>query len=357
MPGSRAIRPRFLGPGRDPADYEQVTDILDVWFDSGSTHATVLEQRADLAVAGLALPRGLGPAPRLVPLLAARELRHARPGALRGGADPRLRGRRARPQDVEVARQRRLAARPDEDPRRRHPAPVDGAAPTTARTCGSARRSWPARPTPTGGCATRCATCSATSPASARPSGCRTSRCRSSSAGCCIAWPSSTGWCARPTATSTFRGCTRAAQFLRDRPVGVLLRRAQGRALLRSRRTACGGAPRAPCSTSCSTASPPGWRRCWCSPPRRPGSRAIRPRTGSVHLRAVPGVPAALARPGARRPLGAHPPGAAGGHRRARGRAPRQADRREPRGGAAGVRRRGRCRGSWPASTSPSSRS
>jgi isoleucyl-tRNA synthetase len=39
---------RFLGPGRDPADYEQVSDILDVWFDSGSTHATVLEQRADL---------------------------------------------------------------------------------------------------------------------------------------------------------------------------------------------------------------------------------------------------------------------------------------------------------------------
>ena len=38
----------FLGAGRDPADYEQVTDILDVWFDSGSTHATVLEQRADL---------------------------------------------------------------------------------------------------------------------------------------------------------------------------------------------------------------------------------------------------------------------------------------------------------------------
>ncbi len=34
---------RFLGPGRDPADYEQVRDILDVWFDSGSTHAFVLE--------------------------------------------------------------------------------------------------------------------------------------------------------------------------------------------------------------------------------------------------------------------------------------------------------------------------
>jgi len=38
----------FLGPEHDPADYEQVTDILDVWFDSGSTHATVLEQRPEL---------------------------------------------------------------------------------------------------------------------------------------------------------------------------------------------------------------------------------------------------------------------------------------------------------------------
>jgi isoleucyl-tRNA synthetase len=38
----------FLGPGRDPADYEQVKDVVDVWFDSGSTHAFVLEKRADL---------------------------------------------------------------------------------------------------------------------------------------------------------------------------------------------------------------------------------------------------------------------------------------------------------------------
>jgi isoleucyl-tRNA synthetase len=36
----------FLGEGRDPADYEQVQDILDVWFDSGSTHAFTLEGRA-----------------------------------------------------------------------------------------------------------------------------------------------------------------------------------------------------------------------------------------------------------------------------------------------------------------------
>ena len=33
----------YLGPDRNPDDYEMVTDILDVWFDSGSTHAFVLE--------------------------------------------------------------------------------------------------------------------------------------------------------------------------------------------------------------------------------------------------------------------------------------------------------------------------
>lgn len=33
----------FLGNERNPDDYEQVFDVLDVWFDSGSTHAFVLE--------------------------------------------------------------------------------------------------------------------------------------------------------------------------------------------------------------------------------------------------------------------------------------------------------------------------
>ena len=33
----------LLGPDHNLADYEQVTDILDVWFDSGCTHAFVLE--------------------------------------------------------------------------------------------------------------------------------------------------------------------------------------------------------------------------------------------------------------------------------------------------------------------------
>tara|TARA_Y100001954_G_scaffold231935_1_gene282325 strand:- start:6903 stop:9788 length:2886 start_codon:yes stop_codon:yes gene_type:complete len=39
---------RFLGDDYNANDYEQVFDILDVWFDSGSTHSFVLEERDDL---------------------------------------------------------------------------------------------------------------------------------------------------------------------------------------------------------------------------------------------------------------------------------------------------------------------
>ena len=38
----------FLGTKYDANEFEQVTDILDVWFDSGSTHSFVLENRSDL---------------------------------------------------------------------------------------------------------------------------------------------------------------------------------------------------------------------------------------------------------------------------------------------------------------------
>jgi isoleucyl-tRNA synthetase len=37
----------FLGNERDPGAYEKVEDIVDVWFDSGSTHAFVLEARSN----------------------------------------------------------------------------------------------------------------------------------------------------------------------------------------------------------------------------------------------------------------------------------------------------------------------
>ena len=54
----------LLGDAHDPADYEPVGDILDVWFDSGSTHAFVIGARygegvrADLYVEGSDQHRG-----------------------------------------------------------------------------------------------------------------------------------------------------------------------------------------------------------------------------------------------------------------------------------------------------------
>ncbi len=40
---------RFLGDSYKAEDYDQVRDIVEVWFDSGSTHSYVLEARPDLA--------------------------------------------------------------------------------------------------------------------------------------------------------------------------------------------------------------------------------------------------------------------------------------------------------------------
>ena len=45
---------RFLGGLVNPDDYDQVFDILDVWFDSGSTHAFVLRDREDGTPDGIA---------------------------------------------------------------------------------------------------------------------------------------------------------------------------------------------------------------------------------------------------------------------------------------------------------------
>jgi len=39
---------RFLGNDYDPEEFEKVDDILDVWFESGSTHAFVLEEREEM---------------------------------------------------------------------------------------------------------------------------------------------------------------------------------------------------------------------------------------------------------------------------------------------------------------------
>jgi isoleucyl-tRNA synthetase len=48
------FKERVLGGLVDPEAYEQVFDVLDVWFDSGSTHAFVLRDREDGAADGIA---------------------------------------------------------------------------------------------------------------------------------------------------------------------------------------------------------------------------------------------------------------------------------------------------------------
>ncbi|OUS22332.1 isoleucine--tRNA ligase [Rhodobacterales bacterium 59_46_T64] len=45
---------KFIGDAANPDDYEQVFDVLDVWFDSGSTHAFVIRDRADGSPDGIA---------------------------------------------------------------------------------------------------------------------------------------------------------------------------------------------------------------------------------------------------------------------------------------------------------------
>ncbi len=50
----QGFKEQVLGGLHDPEAFEQVFDILDVWFDSGSTHAFVLRDRTDGAADGIA---------------------------------------------------------------------------------------------------------------------------------------------------------------------------------------------------------------------------------------------------------------------------------------------------------------
>ncbi len=222
-------------------------------------------------VAGHALSRGLRPASRLVPLVAARELRHARTRALRHRTDPRLRGRRRGAQDVQVARQRDLAARPDEDHGRRHPAPVDG---LRRLRRGSADR----RPDP-GRAGRRVSPAAQHAPFPARQSGrvqrggAAAVRAHAGAGAVGAASPER----ARPAGARVQRGVRLsaavfgAAQLLRYRSVRLLLRRAQGCALLRP----AGQHPSARRAYGARSAVPllwwAGWRRSWYSPRRKPG--------------------------------------------------------------------------------------
>ena len=89
---SRAPTPGSLSePGRVPAAHGEVCetcgcselvpdkDILDVWWESGVSHTSVLQapRRRGSALPGRHVPGGLRPAPRLVPVVAAHEHRRA----------------------------------------------------------------------------------------------------------------------------------------------------------------------------------------------------------------------------------------------------------------------------------------
>ena len=127
-PGARE---RFLGRLANE-DWQKVDDILDVWFDSGSTHAFTLEAREDLKtrrpkdggsdtvmyLEGSDQHRGWFQSSLL------EVLRHTWRCAIRRGSHARVRARPARAQDVEIAGQRHCSAGRDRALRRRHPADV-----------------------------------------------------------------------------------------------------------------------------------------------------------------------------------------------------------------------------------------
>ena len=119
---------RFLGNDHDPDAFEQVFDILDVWFDSGSTHAFVLRDREDGAPDGIAdvYLEGHRPASRLVPFLDASGLWHQGARALQERRDPRLHAQREGREDGEIRGQRHGARGTRQAVWCGHPAPLGG---------------------------------------------------------------------------------------------------------------------------------------------------------------------------------------------------------------------------------------
>ncbi len=202
---------RFLGNDHNPDDFDQVFDILDVWFDSGSTHAFVLRDRADGSEDGhgRSLPGRHRPAPRLVPFLDAAGLRHHRPRALSRRADPRLHAGREGHQDVQVARQHHRPRGGGETVRRRHPAALGGADRLYQRPAHRARDPQGCRRQLSPAAQHHALPAGRARRFLRKPTGSRPRRCRNWSAGCCTGWPSSTTRCARAMPPTTSRACSR----------------------------------------------------------------------------------------------------------------------------------------------------
>jgi len=78
--------------GADADSYEKVPDTLDVWFDSGSTHSSVVDVRPEFAghAADMYLEGSDQPSPRLVYVIPDDLYRDEGQSALPPGTDPRL---------------------------------------------------------------------------------------------------------------------------------------------------------------------------------------------------------------------------------------------------------------------------
>ena len=96
---------RFLGNDRNPNDYEQVMDIVDVWFEV-RLHPCLRAGSKRPSVAGRSLSGRFRSASRLVQQFVAGSGRHPRRGAVQGDHDRWLRAGRAGLQDVQVEGQR-----------------------------------------------------------------------------------------------------------------------------------------------------------------------------------------------------------------------------------------------------------
>ena len=144
---------RFLGNDYSAAEWKKVEDICDVWFDSASTHAFVLEDPDRFpSLAGIRRKRD-GGRDTVMYLEGSDQHRGWFHSSLLESCGTRGRAPydvvlthgfvldEKGEEDVEVDGQRRCAARRDEDLRRRHPAPVGGLRPTTPTTSASGPRS------------------------------------------------------------------------------------------------------------------------------------------------------------------------------------------------------------------------
>jgi isoleucyl-tRNA synthetase len=136
---SLATTESILG-AEDATHYTKSADILEVWFDSGTTHTTVLKgshpgSGPRKRPRGRPVPGRARPAPRLVPLVLAHSLRHVRPRTLPRHPDPRLHGGQQRPQDEQEPGQRRRPAGNLQKARRRNHPPVGGRQRLLGRHC------------------------------------------------------------------------------------------------------------------------------------------------------------------------------------------------------------------------------